>query len=761
MKILVVEDEGIVAKDIQNRLKALGYDVPVTASTGMEAIRQAETTQPDLVLMDIVLKGDMTGVDAAEIICKKMKIPVIYLTAYSDNATLEKAKITEPYGYILKPFEERDLHTTIEMAIYKHKTEKKLRDDERWLQTTLRSIGDAVITTDMNGLINFMNLTAESLTGWQQEEALGQEFSQIFQIFGEGDKEPLENRISRVIQESVPIGISNHKILVSKNGTKIPIDDNAAPIKDEEGIATGMVLVFRDVTERKLTADALAAEKERLAITLRSIADGVITTDIGGNVILINRVAENLTGWRNEDAEGQPISKVYKIVDEKNQQPFDPPISKVLETGDLVNFSKRFILKSRNGVDRIISNSAAPICDAESNMIGVVLVFQDITERTTLEAELLKAQKLESIGVLAGGIAHDFNNILTGILGNISLVKLGSDPDDSEYPRLIEAEKACLRAKNLTQQLLTFARGGAPVKVAASITDLINESAVFALRGSNVRSRVIVVPDKVWSAEIDLGQISQVMHNLILNADQAMPNGGAIEITLDNIEYGPSKNSPLPIGRYVKISVCDQGVGIPKEHISKIFDPYFSTKQKGSGLGLAICYSIVKNHQGLITVNSETGSGTTFELFLPATSKEVSIRGTTNESLLALGKGRVLVMDDEDIVLDVVSEMLPKLGYQPVTVKTGEEAFETYKKAMESGHRFAAVIMDLTIPGGMGGKETVQKLLAIDTKVKAIVSSGYSNDPIMADYKKYGFCNMIIKPYRVYEISQILHSALN
>ncbi|MCX5895974.1 MAG: ATP-binding protein, partial [Proteobacteria bacterium] len=385
-------------------------------------------------------------------------------------------------------------------------------------------------------------------------------------------------------------------------------------------------------------------------------------------------------------------------------------------------------------------------------------ITRDITDRKHMEEELLKLEKLESLGILAGGIAHDFNNIVTAIMGNVSLAKMSVAAEDKTFKRLDEAEKACARAKDLTQQLLTFARGGAPIKKTTPISELIKETVNFALRGSNVRCE-FALPEDLWHADVDGGQISQVVHNLIINADQAMPGGGLIQVIAENTEIAVQSSLPLPAGRYIVVSVKDQGIGIQKEHLAKIFDPYYTTKQKGSGLGLASCYSIIHNHDGYISVDSEPGAGSTFTFYLSASAGKVEARKAPEEGPVK-GKGNILVMDDEEMLRDLAQSVLSTLGYEVALAQDGAEAIELYRKARESGHPFAAVIIDLTVPGGMGGKEAIKELQAIDPQVKAIVSSGYSNDPVMAEFKSHGFSGVIAKPYKIAEMSAVLSEVI-
>jgi two-component system cell cycle sensor histidine kinase/response regulator CckA len=312
----------------------------------------------------------------------------------------------------------------------------------------------------------------------------------------------------------------------------------------------------------------------------------------------------------------------------------------------------------------------------------------------------------------------------------------------------------------LTLQLLTFSKGGAPVKKTSSIPDLLRDSVWFALSGSNVRCD-LSIPGDLWPVEIDEGQISQVIHNLIINADQAMPSGGVIKVRAENVLVSPEhKLGASLIGkRLVRLSVEDQGIGIPEENISKVFDPYFTTKPKGSGLGLASCYSILKNHGGFVTVDSEMGKGTTFHVYLPAAStKEASQRQVTDTPIP--GKGSVLVMDDEEILRNFVAEVLYYLGYEVQLARHGLEAIELYGRAKEDGRPFDCVLMDLTIPGAMGGKEAIQKLLEIDPNVTAVVSSGYCDDPVMADYERYGFRGVAAKPYDAAQLSEVLRRVI-
>ena len=753
-RILIVEDEGIVAKDIQNRLEDLGHTVIDIASSGEEAIQKTEATQPDLVLMDIVLKGDMDGVKAAEQIRKRFDVPVVYLTAYANEKTFERAVITEPHGYIVKPFRDIELLTTINMALHKHKTERKLKESQRWFATTLKSIGDAVITTDTGELVTFINPVAQKLTGWKQEEALGKELREIFNTIDEETRSAPENIVTKVIGEGIVGGFENHRILIAKDGKEIFVGDSAAPIRDDKGNIKGAVLIFRDITESKRAEEALRESEERYRTLVETVPDVVFGISSDGKISALNPAFEKVTDWsRNEW-----IEKPFLLI----IHPEDVPLvlemyQKALVGKTLMPFELRILSQSGEYLT-IEFFGTSQIKDEK--VIGVLGIARNITERKKMEEELIRAQKLESLGVLAGGIAHDFNNLLTVILGNVSLARMITNPEVNIFQRLVEVEKATLRAKRLTEQLLTFAKGGAPIKKTISIAELIKDSVRLALVGSNV-SCEFFMPENLWSAEADEGQLSQVINNLIINAKQAMPNGGMINVSVENInlESEPGHALYLKDGRYVKITVQDQGIGIPKQHLNRIFDPYFTTKQKGSGLGLAACYSIIKNHDGYITVDSELGVGTTFTIYLPSSEREISEKADKEEKAL-LVNGKILVMDDEEVVREIIGEMLYHIGCEVEFAIDGQEAIELYKRARESEKPFDAVILDLTVPGGMGGKDAMKALLQIDPGVRAVVSSGYSSDPIMSEFEGYGFRDVLAKPYNLGELSKTLNQVI-
>ena len=629
--VYIVEDEKIISIDIENCLKNLGYDIAGTSQSGEDAVNKILESKPDVVLMDIMLKGKIDGIEASSILKKKIDIPVIFLTAYADESTLKKAQLTEAFGYILKPFNEKELHTTISMALYKHKMEKELKASREWLSTTMKSICEGIIAIDNQKTIKFINPAAKNILGYSHETS--------------------------------------------------------------------------DEFMSKPLSDFFTIKNEKKANNFYSILDNLLTSKIDTgyiNTILIT-----------------------------NYQGYEIPVELSIS---------------------LIKSDARDYNDA-------VIIFNDISERKKYEEEIIKSQKIESLGILAGGIAHDFNNYLTAILGNISLAKIMSDERKEIYTLLCEAERASLRVKDLTSQLLSFSKGGTPIKQTANIKEFLIETAKFALRGTNVACS-FDIDDNLSTADIDKSQINQVINNLIINAYQSMPKGGLIKVSAENTNRLPQNCIEKQIhNKYIKISIEDQGIGIPADHLKNIFDPYFTTKQKGSGLGLSSSYSIINKHDGFINVSSRVGIGSIFEIYLPA-SEGVPENPETNTNNLKKGNGHILIMDDEQIIKDVMVNILTHMGYRVEYSAEGIEALELYKVRLKTDP-FDLIIMDLTIPGGMGGKEAIAELRKMDKKIKVIVASGYSNDSVMADYKEHGFDAYITKPFKIEDINELIFSVLN
>lgn len=628
------------------------------------------------------------------------------------------------------------------------KAEQEHHDIAMRQEATLAAVPDIIAEVDNNKVYTWMNDAGLKFFG---ENAVGKEAESFFE--GHQDTysvvQPLFNGDPNIIY--VESWQRRH------DGAKRLLAWWCRVLKDINGNVTGALSTARDITDLRKAEEALMEEKERLAVTLRSIGDAVIATDKNGNIMLMNKVAEDLTGFRFYEVAQKPLVTAFTIINEVTRQPCDNPVDIVLQNNRVVGLANHSVLVRRDGSEISITDSGAPIINNDGSIIGVVLVFRDITEKAKVERALQNVQKLESLGILAAGIAHDFNNLLSGIYGNIDMaVEETERRNVKKYLR--KALGTIDRARALTGQLLTFAKGGAPIKKLGSLVPFVEETTKFALSGSNVSSR-FSIRKNLWQCEFDSNQIGQVIDNIVINAQQAMPEGGTVEITAENIQMSAESHATLPGGDYVKIAFKDHGIGIPREILPKIFDPFFTTKTRGQGLGLATSYSIVNRHDGCIEVESEPGKGSTFTIYLPASLGTASSPISSTMSIHH-GTGLVLVMDDEEVVRDTVGSMLKAMGYEVHYAAYSEEALALFKRKCMENSRFTALILDLTIPGGPGGKETIHEIREIDTDVPAFVASGYTNDPIMANPGAYGFNDSIKKPFRKGELSELLNKHL-
>lgn len=619
-------------------------------------------------------------------------------------------------------------------------------------EVRFRAIADRVPSIiwqlDATGQPLFINRTWYEYTGSTPEQYI-QDSGQLY--IHPDDWQPLITSLGECIKAGKPW--HREFRLRSRDGNYGWFLGHGVPLYSADGSLECFVGQSVEITDLHLAHEALLAEKQRLSVTLHSIGDGVVTTDTNGRVSLLNREGEYLTGWTQGEALGKPLEEVFHIVHEFTRLPIEDPVKRVLRTGKTVELANHTVLISRDGRERIIADSAAPIRDSSGSIAGTVLVFRDSTQKEKLAEEMLRSSKLESLGVLAGGIAHDFNNLLATVLGNISMVERYPGDKNGSLTCITEARQACLRAKDLTQQLLTFAKGGVPVKKIASLNEVIIESSRFALHGSSAQIVYDIAPD-LYTVMMDSSQISQVLHNIVLNAAQAMPNGGVVRISAHNEPNHPS-------GKMVRLSIADTGTGIKPEHQIKIFDPYFTTKSNGTGLGLASAYSIVKKHEGELTVESIAGHGTTFHILLPAHDEPTAQLTKANSSPDVIpGQGRLLILEDDRMLARMLKAMLTNLGYDPIVAYTGNQAIDIYREAMTSNQPFAGCLFDLTLTGSINGAETLDHIRQIDPDIKALVCSGYSNDQIVADFKKHGFFGMVTKPYAIEDISNAVHRML-
>ncbi|NLE02863.1 MAG: PAS domain S-box protein [Fibrobacter sp.] len=649
-------------------------------------------------------------------------------------------------------------------------------------ETIIQTMSDAMFVVNTERRIEIVNNALLTMLGYSEQELIGNGPEKlILQLDNSNDS------LTRFLKNGVVTDLrANFR---KKNGNTIPVSLSWSVLHDREKRLRGIVFIGRDISERErdrlslqnarnelekrvelrtaelekinelLTKEIrerevieknLASQKENLAVTLRSIADGVISASVNGDILFLNNAAEHITGWSAQDAIGKKIDQIYKV-------------SKVVskDSAEISTSQEKMQLISKSGSVYIISESVAPIIGSEGEVLGNVYIFKDISDREILEEELFRARKLESVNLLASGLAHDFNNILTGIITNLFIAKMNCKIEDEIYQIITNAEKAAFRASSLTKQLISFSKDcNASDKEITSIKSLIEESVGFYLSGSKSDYR-LEFGEQLWNVEVDRAQIDQVLNNLIINADQAMPNGGIITVKAENIILDDTRNLPLKSGNFVKVSIVDEGDGIPPENLQRIFDPYFTTKKEGNGLGLSSAFTIIQKHGGHISVNSHQGKGSVFSIFLPALMTSESSDGNTGINELQRGKGKILVLDDEEVIRKSADRLLSHLGYKVYIAHEGAVALDLYKAAMNNDAPFDVLILDLTIPGGKGASDIIDDILTLNSNAKVIVSSGYSNDEVMVNFKSYGFSAAISKPYNVEDLSRLLQDLIS
>ena len=532
------------------------------------------------------------------------------------------------------------------------------------------------------------------------------------------------------------------------------VEDIMSPVRNDQGEIIGIVGVASDVTERVETEMALRNAERRLHHITTQLPMALWSTDTDLRVTYYSSTLQGDEGYEERKATflGKTLPDIHReALPEDDVQRRMAHYQRAL-AGETVQYENVFF----NGW---IQGTLSPLRDDSGRIIGLVGLVLDITERKKLEEELLRTEKLESLSVLAGGIAHDFNNFLCAILSHLSIASRTLRIDSQARDVLAKAEKASRRAQALTQQLMTFAKGGVPLRRTISIPQVVQDAASFSLTGSRVEGR-IDIPDDLWAVHCDEGLISQAISNIVLNAVQATPGSGYISVRARNVHLGQDSPYPLPAGDFIEIAVADQGVGIPDQNLPRLFDPFFTTKQGGTGLGLPSAHSIIRKHEGHISVETRHGQGTTFRVLLPASSEPVLPLPQPDTEPLP-GSGRILVMDDDRMLCVAIEMMLESLGYEAEFAADGQEAIDLYVAAMSSGRPFDAVLMDLTVNGGMGGHEAGREIAKVDSQARLIISSGYSDDPIMANYRDYGFSAVIPKPFEITGLSRVLHQVIH
>ena len=609
----------------------------------------------------------------------------------------------------------------------------KLRENNALLQVITEKAFDYIIQVDRSGIITFINRASPAHT--------------VDDIIGTNIVQWIEPQCHKAFQDALQQVFKTGKC-VSYESVSLPAKkhyiNHVEPVKSHDKVSS-LILTSRDITDLKKAEEALRESEQRYRILFNQAQIGIGLSDTNGKVISQNKAMENITGYSIEDRQSIGMADTYGNIKDR-----EVLLNTLRKNGEVINHPVQLLRKGGIPYDALLNIGAVTIQGEDLYLTTCV----DITEHKKWEDERIKLQKLESIGTLAAGIAHDFNNLLGGLFGYIEMALERAAGDEKLTYYLEKAMTAFTLAKDLTGHLLTFSKGGDPSKSVVSVHDILQKTEQVALSGSNVSCEYIIAK-KLCLIKADKGQLSQVFTNILLNSREAMPVGGTITIQCSNRELENNRVSDLTEGRYIQIVIKDTGSGIPEELLPKVFDPFFSTKKLGSGLGLATSYSIIRKHGGCITIDSEPGAGTAVNILLPATDTRIS-KEPFEQLPVSKGTGGILIMDDYDMILKATGLMLKNLGYSFECAKNGEEAVKLYKRSIKEKKKFDAVILDLTVVGGMGGEETIKKLLEIDPEVKGIVSSGYSDDPILAKPEKYGFLGKIAKPYRKSELARVL-----
>jgi PAS domain S-box-containing protein len=632
--------------------------------------------------------------------------------------------------------------------------EEKISEKNTMLQTLIHAIPDQVFFKDSQGRFLLVNKAMEETCGIGQEELAGMTDDELL-------PPDVADRCKRSDAEAIKRGrpVYSDERYTDKKGETRFLDVVKAPIYDNKGDLKGLAVISRDITERKLAEEKMRQNEEFIRSILDTVDEGFIVIDRDYRILTANRAYCGQAARPCEEIIGRHC---FEISHNSSRPCYEEgeecAVRQVFATGKPHAALHKHI--DHEGHVLYVETKGFPLKNAEGKVISVIETVNNITEKHLLEEERLKTQKLESIGVLAGGIAHDFNNLLQGIFGYISMAMMCYDQKEKSLAMLEQAEKALHLSVNLTTQLLTFSKGGNPVKKTIDLAPVVENAVKFALSGSRTGYRLEIDP-ALWQVNGDAGQLGQVIQNIVLNADQAMPLGGAVAITARNIAADDALLPPgLAPGSYVALTIEDNGVGIPEACLNKIFDPYFTTKKKGSGLGLATSYSIIRNHQGQILVTSTVGKGTRFALYFPALTARPAAETAGLTAHAAVPNSRILVMDDEDLIRGLATELLGALGHDVEIAANGEAVLAAYTEAAAAGKPFDIVILDLTIRGGMGGAETLNRLREIDPQVRAVVSSGYSDDAAISEYRQQGFRAYLKKPYDVAELNKALHMVL-
>ena len=787
IRILIVENEGLVGCDMAATLGKLDYEVVGICASGEEALEKFDVLHPDLVLMDVHLAGQIDGIDTARKLHERGPVAIVYVTACADLDTVARARETQPHGYLLKPFNEDELRLTVEVAATRYLEETERRRREHSYFEAFQSLADGVIAADLAGTVTFMNPAAARITGWAPEEAMGRSLNEVFRIFLPGGEQAdiqLADESGKTVERTV--------WLTNRAGERVAIQDRTAAMRDQRNSLSGLIILFRRLAppsspEAQAEAAPAAAVSPLMSVAPFHVAPQAAAIMGTGNsaapgtpapaplIDVVESISDPLIAldgrWRLIYANGSALrmfektrqallgTNFWELMPAATREAHHEALAHAMLHREPVNRELYFEEKQA-----WLELRGYPFAE------GLLLLVKDVTSRREEAERKSRMDRLESLGLLARGFAHDFNNLLTVLLGNLSLAEMRLRGNTDRVPELQTAKQATLQAQSLVQQLLTFARGGAPIKRLTSFAELIEKFFQNHSRANQIQYRV-EIQDGVPGVPVDPAQIRRLLSNLVRNAEQSMPAGGEIVVRCfapDPKEMFPNEmvfDSPSsPTG--VVIEVQDNGEGIAPEHLSHIFEPYFSTRKadNATGLGLTVCESIAKAHGGSISVRSEPGRGTSVRFYLPVDSdaEEVDAMGLSKAFDTAPAPlSRVLVLEDDPLVRSLITRNLSSQGFDVGESAEGSETVRMYQEAMHEGRPFDLVVLDLSIPNGMGGVRTMEKLRAFDPNVLAIVSSGYSDDPVMAKPAAYGFAAVLPKPYEPIDLLRLVKNVLS
>ena len=817
LRILIVENEGLVGCDMAATLSNLGYEVVGSCQSGEAAMASVQELHPDLVLMDIHLSGRMDGIETARQIQKHSHCAVVYVTACADLETVARARETQPYGYLLKPFSEDELRLTVEVAASRYLEDADRRRREQSYFEAFQSMADGAIAADLAGVVIFMNPAAARITGWSADEVVGRSLHEVFRVF-EMDGKPSD---VQVLDESGQMP-ARTVWLTTKAGERVAINDRTTALRDQRNSLTGLIILFRRVAVEAAPA-SLPPQPAPVSAPMPMAAPASVPMTPPPLPVQPHVEVEIPIDYAAEPIQPQVTIEAVRAA----ELPPEPPQPAVASPAPLVDVVETISdpLIALDGMWRITyANAAATklfdrdklsimgtgfwdlmpavIRDAHFEALahgmlhrdavsrdiymeamqiwlelraypfadGLLLLLKDITARHEEAEKRNRMDRLESLGLLARGFAHDFNNLLTVLLGNLSLAEMRLRGNTDRIPELATAKQATLQAQNLVQQLLTFARGGAPIKRHIKPGDLIEQFFQHHSRATGVHYR-IEVQQGLPSIAVDTNQIRRLLSNLVRNSEQAMHGGGELIIRClapDPEELYGKDTMPDPADQPqgVIIEVRDSGEGISVENLPHVFEPYFSTRkaQNATGLGLTVCESIAKAHGGSLSVRSEQGYGTTVRFYLPVDADEEAVDelglSRNFEPAPALAP-RILILEDDPLVRSLITRNLTSQGFEVCETPEGTETIRRYQESMDQGRKFDLVVLDLTIPNGLGGVRTMERLRQLDPNVVAIVSSGYSDDPVMAKPSAYGFSAVLPKPYEPADLLRLVKSVLN